>query len=353
MSRLTGPIPAAKAATVLASNRALPWMDHSGTGTDRHDFPEGGCHSVAHALEAGALTWEVGKRNLRTMDGTLVPDFQAVVRTDTKAVLGVVGRKYVPLQNAQALEPVDALLGESGGTIQAVGALNGGRRVFVAIQLPGDFQVPGDPTTITPWMIVANGHDGSLALSVNVMESVLRCTNVLVALSRSAAYRIRLIHRPGIEVRYQEAHAVIARANDYLAESHQVAADLAARRITEGQARAIIGAAFPVHQAKDTSAEDGGRKAKPTMFDGAWANYQVSDTIPDSLRMTAWGAIQAVTEWVDHGTAFRGGTTQGAADRRANALMFGGRADNQKAAAVDAALALPRRRAMRPVVVGR
>jgi hypothetical protein len=219
--------------------------------------------------------------------------------------------------------------------------------VFVAIQLPGDFEVPGDSTTVTPWMIVANGHDGSQALSINVMEHVIRCTNILVALASRADYRLRLIHRPGIEVRYVAAHAVVAAANDYLVESHDVAAKLAATKVTEGQARAIIQAAFPVSDRKADAP-----KARPSMFDGAWANYQASPTIPDSLRMTAWGAIQAVTEWVDHGTSFRGGAVQGVSDRRAEALMFGARAASQKSAAVDAALAQARRKAHRPKVVG-
>lgn len=319
------------------TSRQFPWMGAFSTKVD--DIT-----SVDQALNLGGLTWEVGKRNIRTMGGTLIPDFQAVVRTDTKAVLGVVGRNFQPLQNANALAPVDALLGESGGVIEAVGALNEGRRVFVAIRLPVAVQVPGDPTLVTPYMIVANGHDGSLALSVNVLEGVLRCTNILVALSKRAAYRIRLVHCPGIEARYQAAHQVIGMTTRYLAESNDLKADLAATRITEGGSRRIIQAAFPVRRVQDTSAQDGGTTGRPTQFDGAWRNLWESPTIPDRLRGTAWGAVQAVTEWVDHSTAFRGGPRGGAEERRANALLFGGRADTQKARAVEAALGLQVRR---------
>lgn len=327
--------------TSVPEGRELPWMANATLA------PDDGWASVQDALEAGGLTWGVAKRNLRTMDGTLVPDFQAVVRTDTKAVLGVVGHKFVPVQNVDALEPVNALVADSGGRIEAAGALNGGKRVYAAIRLPGDFSVPGDPTRITPWMIVANGHDGSLALSVNVLEHVYRCTNILVALATVAAWRIRLIHRPGIEVRYQAAHATIAAVNRYLDESMELAAELGAKRITEGTARAIIQAAFPIRADRTDPDKP---KPRPSAFDGAWALYQASPTIPDSIRPTAWGAIQAVTEWVDHGTAWRGGATQSAEDRRANALMFGGRADDQKARAVEAALGAPRRRIRQAVV---
>jgi phage/plasmid-like protein (TIGR03299 family) len=321
----------------VVRDRTLPWMGGSYAQVDD-------IRTVAEALTLGGLDWEVAKRNIRTMDGTLIPDYQAVIRTDTKAPLGVVGTKFQPLQNTQALAPVDAILGESGGTIRAVGPLNGGRRVFVAIELPQAVRVPGDDTTtVHPWMVVANGHDGSLALSVNVLEHVVRCTNILVALASHAAYRIRLVHRPGIEARYHQAHQVVGQVNGYLRESNDLKADLAARRITEGQAKAILQAAFPV-PVRDTSAADGGRVGRPTQFDGAWDGLLHSPTIPDPLRLTAWGAVQAVTEYVDHGTAWRGGKRGDVSDRRMNALVFGGRADGQKARAIEAALALPRRR---------
>lgn len=322
--------------TEVVHDRTLPWMGGSYAQVD-------GIGSVAEALAVGHLDWQVAKRNIRTMDGVLIPDYQAVVRLDTKAPLGVVGRKFEPLQNLAALSPVDALLAESGGHIRAVGPMNGGRRVFVAIELPERVMIPGESTPITSWMVVANGHDGSLALSVNILEHVVRCTNILVALSKHAAYRIRLVHRPGIQARYAQAHQVVAQANGYLAESDDLKAGLVARRVTEGQSRAIIQAAFPL-PASRADLEPGTKPGRPSLYDGAWANLWQSPTIPDPLRSTAWGAVQAVTEWVDHGTAWRGGERGNVSDRRMNALVFGGRSDGQKARAIEAALALPHRR---------
>ena len=323
---------------VEPQDRHLPWLMSSYT-----QVPEG-ITRIQDALELGQLTWEVGKRNIRTMDGTPVPDYQAVIRTDTKAVLGVVGRKFEPLQNLDALSPVDALLGESGGSIRAVGPLNGGRRVFVAIDLNRQVTVPGDLTTsVNAWMIVANGHDGSLALSLNVLEHVVRCTNILVALARSATWRIRLIHRPGIEAKYRQAHQAIGQVNGYLDQSNDLKSDLAARHVTDGQARRIISAAFPERKPQEGRDVPLGR---PVQFDQAWALWQSSPTIPDDLRNTAWGAVQAVTEYVDHGTDWRGGERGGISDRRMNALALGAsRSDGQKSRAIEAALSLPHRKA--------
>jgi phage/plasmid-like protein (TIGR03299 family) len=320
----------------VVRDRTLPWMGGSYAQVD-------GIGSVAEALDVGALGWKVAKRNIRTMDGVLVPDYQAIVRLDTKTPLGIVGRRFEPLQNADALAPVDAILGESGGVIRAVGPLNGGRRVFVAIELPGQVVVPGDTSTrVCPWMVVANGHDGSLSLSVNVLEHVVRCTNILVALASLSAYRFRLVHRPGIGAKYQQAHQVVGAIQGYLAESNELKADLAARRITEDGSRAIIRAAFPVPAGSDPDAQGG--RGRPSLFDGAWKALWASPTIPAELRTTAWGAVQAVTEYVDHATSWRGGVRGDVSDRRMNALVLGGRADGQKARAIEAALGMPHRR---------
>ena len=61
------------------------------------------------ALRMAALDWTVECRPLFVggEDGAVpeVSTHKAIVRADTQTVLGVVGRKYQPVQNAQTFEP--------------------------------------------------------------------------------------------------------------------------------------------------------------------------------------------------------------------------------------------------------
>src|SRR5689334_622742 len=60
--------------------------------------------------EAG-LDFNVSTEPLQTKGGIIVPNFFATVRQDTKAVLGVVGNRYTPLQNSDAFKFIDSVVG--------------------------------------------------------------------------------------------------------------------------------------------------------------------------------------------------------------------------------------------------
>ena len=71
-----------------------PWH---GLGT-RLDAPA----TAAEAITAAGLDYDVTLTPMTTTDGLPVPQRRAVVRADTRAVLGVVSDRYVPVQNRQA-----------------------------------------------------------------------------------------------------------------------------------------------------------------------------------------------------------------------------------------------------------
>ena len=72
---------------------AEPWWSWREVGTSPND-PE--------AITASGLDWEVGLKDLFTRDGEEVPA-RATYRKSDNSILGVVGPRYVPLQNREAL----------------------------------------------------------------------------------------------------------------------------------------------------------------------------------------------------------------------------------------------------------
>ena len=110
--------------------------------------------TAQEALEAAHLAgWNVRKMALQvpqelivteagvtTPPPLAVPDQYATVRTNPITgelnVLGVVGRKYEPMQNEESCALLDALTGESGALYQTAGAVRGGRETFVTMKLP-------------------------------------------------------------------------------------------------------------------------------------------------------------------------------------------------------------------------
>ena len=125
--------------TETTQARPLPWS-HVGVQFDASDQPA----TVQAALAAADLDWGVELRGaaFRNAKGNwkVDPDRQYVVRSDTEESLGVVGRQYRPVSNAEAFGFADALAGE-GGEYAAAWSERKGKRIGVAMKL-------GDPVEL-------------------------------------------------------------------------------------------------------------------------------------------------------------------------------------------------------------
>jgi hypothetical protein len=119
----------------MFSVRETPWH---GLGAVLEEPPA----TVAEAIEASGLGWSVAKEPIAVDRGDEpsddlwlprceeIPGFFATVRQDTRDVLGIVGERYRIVQNREAFNFIDQLLGSSIN-FETTGSLHGGRRVWV------------------------------------------------------------------------------------------------------------------------------------------------------------------------------------------------------------------------------
>jgi hypothetical protein len=99
----------------------VPWH---GLGTRLHEPA-----TAREAIEAAGLDYLAELKRIQTTDGTPVPQRKAVVRSDTKDILGVVGKAYLPVQNFQAFGFLDAVVADGSLRYHTAGALGKGERV--------------------------------------------------------------------------------------------------------------------------------------------------------------------------------------------------------------------------------
>lgn len=146
-----------------------------------------------------------------TSDWRCVSTHKALVRTDTGAALGVVGRGYQPIQNS-ALVDLFTYLHEDA-QLDNIVVLGGGRRVYATASISIDGEViPGD--RIRRHLHAFNSFDGSTAFGVFFSDLRLVCANQLAYISGRGARRAKA-----------EGHGLIAR--------HTKAAEAFARRLPE------------------------------------------------------------------------------------------------------------------------
>ncbi|MEQ9379590.1 MAG: hypothetical protein RJP95_01915, partial [Pirellulales bacterium] len=92
--------------TAMAYFGEIPWH-RLGTGLDRPA-------TAAEAIDAAGLNYQVGLCPLKTIYGEPVTGRRAVIREDSRQVLGVVGDSYVPIQNRECFNFLDGVVDDEG-----------------------------------------------------------------------------------------------------------------------------------------------------------------------------------------------------------------------------------------------
>ena len=114
--------------------REKPWH---GLGTEVQDAP-----MSIDALVLAGLDWTVEQKNVCAEDGSLIPGYRVNTRSTDNAALGIVSDRYKVVQNEDAFQFTDDLLG-AGVTYETAGALQGGRKVWMLARMPHRYIIAG------------------------------------------------------------------------------------------------------------------------------------------------------------------------------------------------------------------
>jgi len=79
--------------------------------------------------------------------------------------LGVVSARYRALQNKEAFEFFDPIIGDSKAVFETAGSLGNGERIWVLAKVPGEIRVTGDDIC-SKYLLLSNAHDGRGSVSV-------------------------------------------------------------------------------------------------------------------------------------------------------------------------------------------
>ena len=82
------------------------------------------------ALHLAGLDWTVDQTDVYTESGLLIPGYKANRRSSDDTILGIVSDKYKVVQNTEAFEFTDAIVGETEDGVvkyETAGSLCGGR----------------------------------------------------------------------------------------------------------------------------------------------------------------------------------------------------------------------------------
>ncbi|UYL88191.1 hypothetical protein SEA_EVAA_80 [Gordonia phage Evaa] len=290
------------------------------------------------ALEAAHMTgWNVRKVPLLAQVGAHqieVPGKNVVVRdnpvTGDPDALGVVGAWWTPFQNEETTSLLYDITEQSGAHIETIGALNGGRRTFVTMKMPDHLEftspVTGSTDRTDCYLAIFNHHDGNGALKALISNVRVLCANTWQMAEHAAKSQVSIRHTGSPKARLAEVRALLGLTFAYQDTFAAEVEKLMAREMAEAEVFAAVREVFEV----DAATTERGRNSRIETASKVLEVYRRSDTLTD-WRGTAFGAYNAVTEYVDH--VMKVGKKGGEADQRALRTITGEHVKDLKARA--------------------
>lgn len=274
--------------------------------------------TASEALIAAGLTWQVEEQRVYAEDGKEITEYKAIRRADTKEVFQVSSKGYKIVQNQDAFKMFDEIVGTGMAKYEVAGSLKGGRIVWMLAKLPFDFTVMKGKDEVKSYMHLVMSHDGTLALQS--YESPIRtvCWNTLNASLGQRTNSVYGRHTKNVHTNFvSRAQKVLADARRYFQEFQQASEALAKKQMTSFQIDSFLHQLFEVDDKKEASTRSLNMvsEVKRLVETGKGTN------IP-GVRGTAWGAWNAVTEWVDWERS-----TKGSSEGRLASSWLGSGAD--------------------------
>lgn len=248
-----------------------------------------------------------------------VEDKVVLFRSDTGAALGVVSDGYKVVQPAEVLEFFREWADAGGVTIESAGVLFGGKRYFATAKLADAVSIDGGRDRVVPYALLSTSADGTLATEARWTTVRVVCNNTLrMAMGSKSEFKVshRSVFNPSnardaIEAAQEDfgAFMTTARALANIKVDSQKAEELTLKLVMKSSEEvARESAAF-------------GRILSLFNGDAKGANFETAHD-------TAWGWLNAVTEYADHHVRARSDE-----NRQASALW--GPGDALKAKALD------------------
>lgn len=262
------------------SVREKPWH---GLGTIVQEAP-----TSKDALHLAGLDWTVRQEPIiyKEQDSGY---FMNIRSTDDK-VLGVVGGRYKPVQNVDAFNFVDGLIGE-GVTYETAGSLSTGKRIWLLAKMP-DIKILDD--VVEPYMCLTNSHDGFGSLKVCMTPVRVVCQNTLNLALDTAKRSWNVRHTSSIDSKMHAAKQTLGLANTYMDSIAKTAEDLYKIKVAPKDFEILSEKIFPI-TADMTKRKEEAQALLREQLKHAWEMDDLGN-----IKGTGWGFMNAVADMSTH-----------------------------------------------------
>ncbi|MEL1263073.1 DUF932 domain-containing protein [Pseudoxanthomonas putridarboris] len=267
--------------------------------------------------QQAGMDWQIEESEVRYVTGShnigainAFPENKVLYRSDTKAPLAVVSKRFQVVQPGEILEFYRDLTATNGFELETAGVLREGRK-FWALARTGQSAVLRGMDRVDGYLLLATACDGTLATTAQFTSVRVVCNNTLTVALGKGEGAIKVPHRSQFnpELVKRQLGLTVSAWDGFVDRMKALCERPVDPDSAEALLRRVLTYAVPdsapvVNEQAVASVrmlyEGGGR--------GCWLA---------SSRGTAWGLLNGITEYVDHHRRARSD------DHRRDAAWFG------------------------------
>ncbi|MGA4215154.1 DUF932 domain-containing protein [Ralstonia nicotianae] len=256
------------------------------------------------ARQAG-MNWQIEEAEVRFVSGSAgsalgsihaFPEQKVLFRSDTKAPLSVVSRRFNVVQPAEIIEFYRDLTEVGGFELETAGVLKDGKKLW-ALAKTGQSATLKGRDRVNGYLLLATACDGTLATTAQFTSIRVVCNNTLQIALGDSTGAVKVPHRSQFDAQAVKRQLGIAVSSwdAFMARTkalseckvNDTAAEAFFRRVLTYPA---TGANTPVPATNDSAI-----KTVQELFTGRGKGADMA-----SATGTAWGLLNAITEYTDH-----------------------------------------------------
>lgn len=270
------------------------------TSTEEIPIEEGKNHEVINRTiesrtiytgEHGENAKQVRKAIYRPM--LQVPDKFATVRTDNNQPLGIVGSRYHVIQNSEAFDFIDSIIGEGVADYETVGALGQGETVFITCKLKAEMIINKD--LIDQYLLITMSHDGSSSITVMFTPIRVVCNNTLSAALEGKKNKVIIRHTRNAKQKLELSKQLLGIVDKSSLNYQEVFNKLSKQLVFDGEAQHVIAYSLGI----DIKCPEGISTRAENIFNSAWQYYHEGLGQKDIVG-TGWGVYNGITGYLQN-----------------------------------------------------
>ncbi len=236
----------------------------------------------------------------------IIPDRQAIARSDTGHVMGIFSDGYARHQYDEwLLDTVGSIL-DDDLSISSAGLLKSGAIAWVEVSVPESITTP-EGVTFRPNLLATTSFDGSIATTFKRTVTDTVCDNTRELALGEAGEQIKIKHSRYSKIKLATARDALAMVHTLADDFGAEVASLCATEVTRAQFAEFVAIVAPVRDDKTGELLTGRGLTLAENKRAALHRLYAHDARVSPWAGTAHGVLQCVNTYEHHENTVRGG----------------------------------------------